>query len=235
MVRRGAWVAPVRSDFGTDELVEASGRCLAVHGDVVLAGAGPRNSQLIECLAIQAADVVGSIGEVIANALDAPIVGDHTAAVTVDQSADKLLGGFFDKGFLPRCKPYWSRVLFAWTVLRKQARPMVRAVRNIGTVILAADDSRMLPGHENIDRFTAAIDDSWVLRSECDPQTPRPSSSRDAAVAEIQPEDIAVGLCRKRGKVMDGAVARRYSGIPVSDAGLAPPLPDRLTRDSGPA
>src|SRR5438067_432341 len=89
-----------RSRFWTNELVKARDRGLAIDGDIEPARPRPRNSELIERRAVQCADVVRAVREVVANTADTAIVCDDAAAIAVDQAADELLGGFFDQYFL---------------------------------------------------------------------------------------------------------------------------------------
>ena len=93
-----------RARLGPDEFVEASGVDFAIDRDRALCGASPSNRQPVQRSGEQIEDVHGHIGEVIADAHDAAIVGDDAAAVTVDEPDDKFFGGAVDEFLLPSFK-----------------------------------------------------------------------------------------------------------------------------------
>ncbi|MGW0162847.1 hypothetical protein ACWDUN_26345 [Mycobacterium sp. NPDC003323] len=103
---------------------ESSGGGFAIDGDHVAAVLGPGDAELIEGRAEQGSDIGGVVGEVVAHARHAAIVGDDAAAVAVDQTADEVLGGGVDVSLLPRFQDDRAQVLRSRSVLREQAGPV---------------------------------------------------------------------------------------------------------------
>src|SRR6476469_3946255 len=92
------------------------------------------NIEAVERVGEQPDDVHGSIREVVADAAYAPVVGDHAAAVAVDQPADELLGFVINDGLLPRFECNTPAVFLTGAVLREQARPVLRVQRHFDAV-----------------------------------------------------------------------------------------------------
>jgi hypothetical protein len=65
---------------------------LSVHGDLLVTGPSPPDTQGLEASAIQGLDVFGPVREVIADALHTTVICDDAAAVTVDESAKEQAG-----------------------------------------------------------------------------------------------------------------------------------------------
>jgi hypothetical protein len=62
---------------------------------------------------------------------------------------------------------------------------MLRVEPDVIATVRATKNPGALPGHQNIDRLTAAFDDRWIFRIKGDPQTKRSLAAGDAAIAEV--------------------------------------------------
>jgi hypothetical protein len=103
---------------------------LSVHGDLLVTGPSPPDTQGLEASAIQGLDVFRPVREVIADALHTTVICDDAAAVTVDESAKELLVVSSYQIGLPMGQGDRSFVLSSRPVLRKQAGPVVGAHRH---------------------------------------------------------------------------------------------------------
>ena len=128
------------------------------------------------------------IGEVVADALDAAVVGDDAATVAVDQAANEVLGGLIDKLLLPGFQPDRPVVLLAGPMLREEARPVLGVEGDHDAALLHSLDRCVLSGHDRVDCLLAAVNDAGVLLVQRDPQPPDATHSGDASVTEVETE-----------------------------------------------
>jgi hypothetical protein len=216
-----------------DELVPASCGGLAVHGNGVPVGPGPRDSKVIECASEQAEDVFGSVREVVAHATHAAVVGHYAASVAFDQTPNELARALIDERLLPRRQLDWPCVFHAGAVLWEKARPVFRTQRNLDAVhlttlqgrralsrhrvLIAVQQRPMIPGY--------LVSRKTRNRQTCRPREMQPSprympskyqyaaAGRAAKSWSTPHGDDATGLFRVGGRIRQSRTVQR--GTPV--------------------
>lgn len=218
-----------------------------VERDPVACAPGPLDAERVEGVGVQAADVGRDVGEEVPGIFvaleypaDAPLgpIGD-AAAVGVDEAPDERPGVSVDDRLLPRIESDPAIVLFAGAVLREEAGP-VSAVADHGRVSDGLDPVGLAAGIDGLDRGSARIDEAGPRVGAGNPEeVARPCAGADAAIAEIETEQV--GVCRpvlgwlgrrtaERAEALSHAWQRLDAGLPGADggAGYAGFLADRV-------
>jgi hypothetical protein len=108
----------------------------------------PGDLQVVEGRSEEADDVLGSVREVVPDALHAAVVRDDPAAVTVDEAEDELLGGLVDEGLLPGLERDSAVVFSAGAVLREEAWPMLGVEPDLDAPRRLLHNGRALAWHD---------------------------------------------------------------------------------------
>jgi hypothetical protein len=85
---------------------------------------------------------------VIANASDAAVIGDDAAAVDFYQAPDELFDGLSHERLLSEFGRYRPQTLLSLAMLRKQARPVLRAQIDLCAIVGPPECSRTLARHQ---------------------------------------------------------------------------------------
>jgi hypothetical protein len=185
------------------------------------------------------ADVVGVVREHVARVLATVDPVDHSTSVGVDQSSQQQIRVGLGDPFLPRNEPYLAAMLRSWSVLREQARPVV-PMRGYHDAPRGAhsSDSHLLPWSHGTDRLRAFIDDGRIASIQRDTQMERPRAPRDAAIAQVHPEEVRVRTRRDGGSTTHRTVhVHAWPGCPSSirsgrHGSLPAPVTHRPPRDA---
>jgi hypothetical protein len=124
----------------------------------------------------QADDVLGAVGDVVADAADSAVIRDDAAAVAVDQAADELLGLAVHDFLLPWLEGDEPAVFRPRAVLRQEAGPVLGVEDDLDAVFARSIDQRSaLVGHDQVDRLSASLHDRRIFGVECNPELPHSS------------------------------------------------------------
>jgi hypothetical protein len=230
--RRGAprWVMGrcSRQAFGP---TKASSLATAATGDrdVLPRHRPPGDAERVEVVAEDVADVGGVVRECVAGIrvllAGAPDAVDRPAAVRVDQPAQHQLGRAVADRTLPVRQRNAAGVLPSRPVLRDEARPMLRVGVDFDAGSVASKLHRRLARWHDLGHGVAAGgDDQRIPHVEGDAKTVDAACvARDAAVAQVQAQQIGVGR-REQAEVV--RVRRGPTGGPPSlrafESGMSP-------------
>jgi hypothetical protein len=152
--------------------------------------------------AVKPEDVFGSVREVIRHAPDPTVVGDDATAVAVDETGDELFRGVVDQRLLPRLQRDASCVLLAGAVLGYEAGPVFEYSGTSTHLLARCNTAARSPG---ISTSIAPRQRSMIAGYffvENDSKTPHSAVPCDAAVAEMETQQIAVRRLREGREVM---------------------------------
>lgn len=112
--------------------------------------------------------------------------------VGVKEPTDESFRLSLDHPALPLLENNRSMVLSSWSVLRDEIRPEKRVARHIDASVFPFPNCHLVERHERRNRCPALFDDPRISSIECDPKPIRPPHPRDAAVAEVHPQEVGV-------------------------------------------
>lgn len=236
---------------GADEGVEAGDRVALGDGQVPGAGHLPLDVNAVEGGAQDFHDVLRLVGEEVARVLvpflpardRAPDPVGDAAAVGVEQAADQFLGVAVDNVALPGSQFDPALVLPAGAVLREKAGPVLPPGDHLGAP-RPGNGADPVVRQEGLESADALVGETGPGVGAEDAQTPHlllaVAGVTDAAVAEVEAEQVAVGGLRLRQRrewsAADAHLFRAFGqflGVddPVADsragdAGLAADLTD---------
>ena len=220
-----------RAGLRADELVQTGRVGLSVDRHDVLGRPRPVDAELVKCGGEQTDDVFGSVREVVADAARPRGRWRRRGSRRCGSGRGRTLRWPGRRELAARARERSRRLCFlpgpCWGSRHGQC---FRVQRNVDASFRVAR-CRPLAWHQHVDGLAAAIDDRRILLVEHDPKSPDSTAPRDAAVAEIQAEQVAVrqprAARRSRGQ-------RRMASAVEPRAGLwtAPPIPHSRSRDA---
>lgn len=174
------------------EVIESCDRRQAIDGYLVARRTSPADSERIAALAEESLDVLRLVAECVPRR--SPNVGalalgrDDSGAVAMNQPSDEWFAGGGDDRVLPRLQRDRSQVLPARSMLRDEARPVLRPHRYVDASTAGAGRGvcAIVWKHCAQSR-TAVFDDCWIGGIKSDTHPPDAAAPpRYAAISEVE-------------------------------------------------